>query len=65
VILIMKSSFPAFTKTAILRGFVNNGSENLLREEDSHKFEDVVWTDAPSIITLDKDCSTSDITSAI
>jgi sucrose-phosphate synthase len=56
---------PGLHKTVIVRGFVNIGSKHLLREEDSYKFEDVVWTEAPSIITLDKDCSTSDMTSAI
>ncbi|KAJ1700242.1 hypothetical protein LUZ63_000021 [Rhynchospora breviuscula] len=56
---------PGLHKTVIMRGFVDIGSEKLLREEDSYKLEDVVSTEAPNIITLDKDCSTSDMTSAI
>lgn len=56
---------PGLHKTVIMQGFVNTGSEKLLREEDSYKFEDVVLIEAPNIITLDKDFSISDMTSPI
>ncbi|XP_078156228.1 sucrose-phosphate synthase 4-like isoform X2 [Carex rostrata] len=56
---------PGLPKTVIMQGFVNTGSEKLLREEDSYKFEDVVLIEAPNIITVDKDFSMSDMTSAI
>lgn len=39
-------------KTLILEGSVENGSEKLVRSEDSYKREDMVPQDSPNIVTV-------------
>ena len=52
-------------KTVILRGLVEYGSEQLLRNEDSLKREDIIPTDSPNITFLEEGYEALDISATL